>query len=75
MLPNRSTHVERLLTMKQVKDRIGFSLTHIDRLTDPEQTPADRLLPTPVRIGFRKFMVERELNDWIARQIATRDCS
>ena len=66
--------MERLLTKKQVKELIGFSLTHIDRLThDPEY--AHMGFPKAIKIGFRVFYRESKIQEWIASQIATSEAS
>lgn len=64
--------MERLLTKKQLKETIGFSFAHIDRM---EHDPAYAHLEFPkrVRIGFKVFWVESEVQAWIASRIAERN--
>lgn len=66
--------MELLLSKKQVKEIVGFGLTHIDRMVhDPEY--AHFGFPRPVKIGFRVFFVASEIHAWVAAQIAKRDAS
>ena len=58
--------MERLLTKKQVRELVGFSPAHIDRLEDQMR------FPRRVRIGFRVFWVYTEVQQWIANRIAER---
>ena len=51
--------MERLLTKKAVKDRVGFGFAHIDRME------RDGRFPPRIRIGFRVFWREKDINDWI----------
>jgi prophage regulatory protein len=57
----------KLLSKKQVRELVGFSPTHIDRM---EKHAA---FPKRVQIGFRVFWVSREIEDWIEEHIANRD--
>ena len=61
--------MERLLTKRQVKEVVGFSFAHIDRLEN------ERRFPFRVRVGFRVFWVESEIQRWITERIAERDSS
>ena len=64
----------KLLSKKQVRDVVGFSFAHIDRMeTEPEYAHLE--FPKRVPIGFRVFWVEEEVQSWIAAQIAKRDAS
>jgi predicted DNA-binding transcriptional regulator AlpA len=64
--------MEKLLTKKQVKEFVGFGFAHIDRMEkEPEYAHLD--FPNRVRIGFRVFWVESEIQLWIANRIAERD--
>lgn len=64
--------MEKLLTKKQLKELIGFSFAHIDRMeTDPKYRHLG--FPKRVKIGFRAFWAYSEVQAWIASQIATRD--
>lgn len=56
----------RLLTKKLVRDKVGFSFAHIDRLENEGK------FPKRVRIGHRVFWVEQELDAWIAEHVAKR---
>lgn len=64
----------RLLSKKQVREIVGFSFAHIDRMeNEPEY--AHLGFPKRVQIGFRVFWVEEEIHAWVAAQIAKRDAS
>lgn len=64
--------MEKLLTKKQVRDVCGFSFAHIDRMeTDVEY--AHLGFPKRIKIGFRVFWAETEIQSWIAERIAKRD--
>jgi len=64
----------RLLSKKQVREIVGFSFAHIDRMeSDPAYTHLG--FPKRVQIGFRVFWVEEEVHAWVAAQIAKRDAS
>ncbi len=64
----------KLLSKKQVREIVGFSFAHIDRMeSDPAYTHLD--FPKRVQIGFRVFWVEEEIYAWVAAQIAKRDAS
>lgn len=66
--------MNRLLSKKGVRDKVGFSFAHIDRMeNDPDYV--DYGFPKRVQIGFRVFWVEEEIDTWIAAQIAKRDAS
>ena len=58
---------DRLLTKKELRHKIGFSPAHIDRLEASMPT-----FPKRVRIGFRVFWSEREVDRWIEEQLSTR---
>lgn len=59
----------KLLSKKQVRERVSYSFAHIDRLE------ADGRFPKRVRLGFRVAWVEDEIDDWINARIAERDAS
>lgn len=61
--------MEKLLTKKAVRDLVGFSFAHLDRME------AERRFPSRVRVGFRVFWVQSEIQQWIADRIADRDRS
>lgn len=66
--------MDKLLSKKQVKEVVGFGISHIDRMVhEPEY--AHFGFPKPVKIGFRVFFVDSEVSTWLASQIAKRDCS
>lgn len=66
--------MEKLLTKKQVKELVGFGFAHIDRMEkDPEYVYLE--FPKRVRIGYRVFWVDSEIQLWIANRIAERDAS
>ena len=61
----------KLLSKKQVKETVGFSYAHIDRMEfDPDYERWD--FPKRVRVGFRVFWVESEIQQWLEVQIANR---
>ncbi len=61
--------MKRLLTKKALRERIGFSFAHIDRLE------AADLLPERIKIGGRVFWLESEIDTWIDAHVAKRDRS
>ncbi len=66
--------MDRLLSKKQVREIVGFSFAHIDRMEhDDEYVHLD--FPRRIKIGFRVFWVEKEIYSWVAAQIATRNAS
>lgn len=61
----------KLLTMKQVCQKIGFSRAHIDRFrSDPRYRSVQ--FPKPVQIGFKVLWSEDELDAWITAQLNKR---
>ena len=64
--------MEKLLTKKAVREICGFSFAHIDRMeNEPEYAHLE--FPKRVRIGFRVFWADSEIQAWIAKRIAERD--
>lgn len=63
--------VMRLLTMKQVCERVGFCRTHVNRFRTDEAY-SHLGFPKPVRIGFKVLWSEGEIDDWITAQLAKR---
>ena len=61
--------MEKLLTKKQVREIVGFSFAHIDRMI------VAGTFPLKVKVGFRVFWVESEIQEWITCRIAERDIS
>jgi prophage regulatory protein len=59
----------KLLPKKAVREKIGFSFAHIDRLEDAGK------LPKRIKVGFRVFWLDSEIDDWIKERIAERDHS
>ena len=59
----------KLLPKKAVCEKIGFSFAHIDRLEDAGK------LPKRIKVGFRVFWLDSEIDDWIKERIAERDHS
>lgn len=59
----------KLLTKKAVRENIGLSFAQIDRLEAAEK------LPKRVKVGFRVFWVDSEIDGWIKDRIAERDRS
>ena len=64
----------RLLSKKQVREIVGFSFAHIDRMEN-DDAYMHLGFPKRVQIGFRVFWVEEEIHTWVAAQIAKRDAS
>jgi prophage regulatory protein len=63
----------KLLSKKQVRDRILYSYAHIDRLGDPRSPYYDPTFPKKVRIGnHRVGYPEHELDVWIETKMAER---
>ncbi len=58
---------DRLVAMKMVEDRVGFKKTAIYQMI------ADDLFPKPIKVCGRARWSEREIDRWIADQIAARD--
>ncbi len=63
--------MERFLSKKQVKEIVGFSPAHIDRM-EHDNEYSHLGFPKRIKIGFRVFWVESEISDWVAERIATR---
>jgi prophage regulatory protein len=60
----------RLLSKRQVRDRVLYSFAHIDRLEKAG------LFPKRVRLGQgRVGWVEEEVLEWLRRKIEARDSS
>jgi prophage regulatory protein len=58
----------RLLSNKEVREKVLYSRAHIARLE------ADGLFPKRVRLGVARVgWVEAEIDDWITKRIAERD--
>ena len=64
----------KLLTKKQVCEKIGFSRAHVDRLTHDEKY-AHLGFPKPTHVGFKVLWSEAEVDEWIEAQLAKRDRS
>ncbi|MEO0938555.1 MAG: AlpA family phage regulatory protein [Pseudomonadota bacterium] len=64
----------RLLSKKQVREIVGFSFAHIDRM-ECDEAYTHLGFPKRVQIGFRVFWVEEEIHTWVAAQIAKREPS
>lgn len=64
--------MKKLMSKKDVRDAVGFSPAHIDRMEfDPEYKHLD--FPSRVRVGHRVFWVSDEIEAWIESRIAERD--
>lgn len=60
----------KLLTKKEVRERVCYSPAHVDRLE------AEGRFPKRVRLGpGRVAWLETEIDDWIASMVAKRDRS
>lgn len=60
----------KLLTLKQVCDKVGYSRTHVKRLAF-EKEYAYIGFPKAVK-HFKLFWSEDEIDDWIRLQLAKR---
>lgn len=49
----------RYLSKKQLRDRIGLSPTQVSRLEEADK------FPLRVRVGFRVFWIEAEVDEWM----------
>jgi prophage regulatory protein len=58
--------MQQLLPKKRVRELVGFSFAHIDRLE------AANRFPKRVRIGYRVFWVAEEVDAWIRHHIGQR---
>ena len=56
----------KLLTKKQVREKIGFSFAHIDRMEIAGR------FPIRVKIGYRVFWSDEEIESWILAHLNTR---
>jgi prophage regulatory protein len=57
----------RLLTKKQVREKVTYSFAHIDRLE------AEGKFPSRVRLGQQRVAwVESEIDDWIRARLEER---
>lgn len=66
--------MDRLLSKKQVIERISISLTQLDRWTwEPEY--AHLGCPKPIKVGGRVFYLERKIDSFIASLIAKGEAS
>jgi prophage regulatory protein len=62
--------MSKLLNKKQLKEIIGYSYQHIDRLEKARRFP---LRVKPFGLNGRAFWVEQEIDDWIQQKIEERD--
>ena len=61
----------RLLTKKQVCEKIGYSRAHLDRLVnDPDY--AHWCFPKPIALLSKRLWDEREVDAWILAQLDKR---
>ena len=60
----------KLLSKKEVREKVKYSFAHIDRLEKEGRFPV-RVRLGPQRVAW----VESEINDWICNLIAKRDGS
>lgn len=56
----------KLLTKKQVREKVGFSFAHIDRMENASR------FPQRVKIGFRVFWSDEEIEVWITSHLNAR---
>jgi len=60
-----------LVTKKELRQIIGFSYAHIDRLeTDPRYRHLE--FPKRTRIGFKVFWCSTEIKRWAQKQLEKR---
>ena len=59
----------KLLTKKQLKDKVGYSFSHIDRLEKAGRFP-QRV--KPFGLNGRAFWVNEEIDDWITTLLMER---
>ena len=62
--------MSKLLNKKLLKEKIGYSNQHIDRLEKSGRFPRR---VKPFGLNGRAFWVEEEVNDWIQQKIEERD--
>jgi prophage regulatory protein len=67
-LPTLGVFMMRILSKKQVRERVLYSPSHIDRLEKEKKFP-QRVKIGPNRVGW----IEDEIDAWIAVFIAKRD--
>jgi prophage regulatory protein len=60
----------KLLTKTQLKEKVGYSSQHIDRL---EQAGLFPKRVKPFGRNGRAFWVEEEVDDWIQQKLIERD--
>ena len=59
---------QRLVTMRELVERVPFSRVHIYRLI------RDGKFPAPIKLGDRRVaFLENEVESWVAARIAERD--
>jgi len=61
----------KLLTMKQVCQKVGFSRAHIDWFRSDLRYVSVQF-PKPVQIGFKVLWSDDELDGWIEAQLNKR---
>lgn len=61
----------KLLTMKQVCEKVGFSRAHINRFRFDEEY-AHVGFPKAARVGSKVLFSGDEIDDWIIKQLAKR---
>ena len=61
----------RLLTMKQVCDKVGYGRTQVNRFCNEDEY-ASVGFPKPCKQTFKLLWSEEEIDDWISAQLAAR---
>jgi predicted DNA-binding transcriptional regulator AlpA len=61
----------KLLTMKQVCEKVGLSRTQINRFRHDEEY-AHVGFPKAAVVGFKVLFSDDEVNAWISKQLAKR---
>lgn len=59
---------DQLIGLRQVVATVGISRASVYRYI--RQDDPQRRFPAPVRIGPRSLWLDREVQEWIARQVA-----
>jgi prophage regulatory protein len=62
--------MNKLLNKKQLKDVVGYSFSHIDRLEKAGRFPRR---VKPFGINGRAFWASNEIQDWIQEKLMERD--
>lgn len=61
----------KLLTLKQVCDKVGFGRSHVIRLMEDEKY-RHLEFPKATKVGIKRLTPEHEIDEWIVKQLAKR---